>query len=214
MDPTVELLEGLARTYGYVGIFAISIIGSAVPFLPLPYLFVVVLLSNVLDPIYLGLAAGLGGALGKLTSYAIGRFGYTLLRERTKQRLDIVKRVIGKYGAVGVFIFALTPLPDDIYVIPMGMMRLEFIQFFTALLAGKVLLALFVALAGKYYIVTIELFTGESLLTATLVGAVGLLVVTILLLRVDWELFVTVAREGGIKGVISNLSRILSLKSR
>lgn len=206
-----EFLQSLAYQYGYLGVFLVSLIGSTIPFLPLPYLFVVVLLSNVLNPVYLAIASGIGGALGKLTSYALGRFGYRLFSSGTQRRLDSLKRALGKYGAIGVFIFALTPLPDDVYMIPMGMVKMKFVHFLLATLVGKVLLSLFVAYAGPYYLVAVEVLIGGSSFVGTAVAIGGLVVITVLLLRVDWELLVKVAEEDGIRGIIANLPRILSI---
>jgi membrane protein YqaA with SNARE-associated domain len=123
----------------------ISVLGSAIPFVPLPYLAVVVLLSGTYDPLLLGLVAGAGGALGKVTSYLLGRAGYLVVGNKTRRSLNALHDVLVKYGMLGVFVFSATPLPDDVYVIPMGIVRLPFLRFFVANLAGKVLLSVAVA---------------------------------------------------------------------
>jgi membrane protein YqaA with SNARE-associated domain len=115
--------QEFAIAYGPLGVFTVSLLGSVIPFTPIPYLFVVVLLSDVVEPWILGLAAGLGGSFGKITSYMLGRLGYRFLGQESRRRMDALRELIGKYGDVGVFIFALTPLPDDIYLIPAGMVR-------------------------------------------------------------------------------------------
>src|SRR2546425_544991 len=60
MVDVTSILTDLAIRYGYLGVFATTLLGSAVPFLPFPNLLVVVLLSNILDPPQLGLLAYLG----------------------------------------------------------------------------------------------------------------------------------------------------------
>ena len=77
------MLYGFALQYGYAGVFLISLLGSLVPFLPVPYLVVVILLSSKLDPLTLGVLAGIGGSLGKITSYILGRSGYELFKPDT-----------------------------------------------------------------------------------------------------------------------------------
>jgi membrane protein YqaA with SNARE-associated domain len=121
--------QEFAIAYGPLGVFTVSLLGSVIPFTPIPYLFVVVLLSDVVEPWILGLAAGLGGSFGKITSYMLGRLGYRFLGQESRRRMDALRELIGKYGDVGVFIFALTPLPDDIYLIPAGMVRIPFWRF-------------------------------------------------------------------------------------
>ena len=54
MVDVTSILTDLAVRYGYLGVFATTLLGSAVPFLPFPNLLVVVLLSNILDPPQLG----------------------------------------------------------------------------------------------------------------------------------------------------------------
>src|SRR5438132_3974206 len=83
-----SILTDLALRYGYLGVFATTLLGSAVPFLPFSNLLVVVLLSNIVDPHQLGLLAGLGGSLGKVTSYLLGRSGYEL--SQTESHSNIV----------------------------------------------------------------------------------------------------------------------------
>ncbi len=207
-----ELLLQVAQQYGYLGVFAVSLLGSLIPFLPVPYLFVVVLLSDSLDPLLLGIVSGLGGSLGKITSYALGRGGYRLFSQERKRKMDTLRDLIGKYGDLGVFIFALTPLPDDVYLIPIGMMRFSFWRFLLANTLGKIILSVFVAYAGRtYFDVAIMLFGKEAQLPAIIAAVVAMVIITVVLLRVDWEVMVRILREQGVTGVIRNLGLILNL---
>ncbi len=62
------IITEFVHQLGYVGVFFTSLAGSVVPFLPVAYLIVVILLSGRLDSLALGVVAGVGGALGKATS--------------------------------------------------------------------------------------------------------------------------------------------------
>lgn len=88
MADLVSLLEALAVNYGYSGVFLASLAGSLVPFLPVPYLIVVVLLSGTLDSFVLGIVAGIGGALGKTSSHLLGKSGYLLPGRGTRKNLE------------------------------------------------------------------------------------------------------------------------------
>jgi hypothetical protein len=90
--------QEFAVAYGPLGVFTVSLLGSVIPFAPIPYLFVVVLLSDVVEPWVLGLAAGLGGSFGKITSYMLGRLGYRFLGQESRRRMDALRELIGKYG--------------------------------------------------------------------------------------------------------------------
>jgi len=205
-----RLIYELAFNYGYLGVFVISILGSLIPFIPLPYLFIVVILSRVLNPLLLGTLAGLGGAIGKITSYAIGRAGYGLLGQERKKQMDSMRELIGRYGYLGVFIFAVTPLPDDVYYVPMGMARLDFWKFLTASAAGKVVLGILTAYLGRTYFWLFGYFGGESLI-GTIPAIIILIAITVLMLRIDWEYVLKTYKESGIKGILSNLGLVFSL---
>ncbi|MEM0481406.1 MAG: VTT domain-containing protein [Nitrososphaerota archaeon] len=204
-------LEVYAVRTGYPGVFLLSLLGSAIPFLPFPYLFIVVILSGVLDPLLLGLVSGLGGAIGKITSYLLGRLGYRFLGREKRRSMDALNRLIGRYGSIGVFIFALTPLPDDVYYIPIGMTRYSFAKFMIYSTAGKVLLAIFVAYAGRTYMEALDVLLNGGP-GATIISIAALVAITIIILRVDWELLAHHLEKGGVRAVLANLAEILSLR--
>ena len=66
-----------AAGYGYAGAFVVSIM-AGVTIIPAPALPVVFTLGNRLDPLYVGLVAGLGEALGGTTVYLTGAGGGTI----------------------------------------------------------------------------------------------------------------------------------------
>lgn len=202
--------------YGYAGVFIVSLVGSLVPFLPVPYLVIVILLSSKLDPLTLGIVAGIGGSLGKITSYSLGRSGYALFKPSTRKNMDALRSLVGKYGDVGVFAFAVSPLPDDIYLIPIGMMKFPFWRFIVANTAGKIVLSVAVAYFSRgYFELSTSLIGGGNLIVALAVLAPVLVAVTIILLRINWELVVEVVQsEAGWRGVLSRLPEILSLTRR
>ncbi len=169
----------------------------------------VVILSNTLNPLWIGVLAGLGGAVGKVTSYLLGRSGYLLTSDSSKKNLDVLHGFVSKYGPVGVFIFAVTPLPDDLYIVPMGIMRLPFWQFFLANLAGKVTLGVLVAYLSRTYFSF--LLGGESL--PILAGEIAATILfSVVLLKADWVLALTKLREGGISGLLRSIPVILKIK--
>ncbi len=213
MSAIVDGLEAFANQFGYPGVFAISALGSLIPFVPVPYLVVVVLLSGSKDPLLLGLAAGAGGALGKLTSYFLGRFGYLVATSGAKRNLDALHNVLSRYGALGVFIFAVTPLPDDVYVIPMGIIRLPFWRFFLANLAGKIVLSVGVAYLGRAYLSSLQFLMGDSI-TVTLIAVAVTVILSLLMMRADWELAIRTAKKGGLRATVIALPEILQLRKK
>ena len=60
----------------------------------------------------------------------------------TRQRRECVhyRTLVSRYGWFGAFIAALTPIPDDIVYIPLGLAKYSPWKFATATFAGKFLL--------------------------------------------------------------------------
>ena len=194
------------QAYGYVGAFLISVLGSLIPFLPVPYLIPIVLMSKTLDPLLLGILAGIGGAIGKLTSYGLGRFGRRLLKEERRRKMTILGRAIGKYGALAVFLFALTPLPDDIIYIPIGLAGFDLIKFMFANALGKIILSWIVAYGGRLYFDLAGIFLGQGGgLTATFIALTAMIIITVLLLRIDWEEVMKSAERSGFMAAIKSM---------
>jgi len=214
LESFYELIN-LLVSYGYFGSFLISFIGSLVPFLPLPYLFPIILLSMELDPLFIGTLSGMGGSLGKVTSYLVGRFWRAFASQKSKKNLDFFRSIIDKYGAIAVFLFALTPLPDDIVYIPMGMIGYGFLKFMLANCAGKIILAVFVSYVGRYYKELMDIIVGESMSMLSVVIAVAVMIlVTIILFRMDWQEFITILRQRGWRGILAELPRLIGISKK
>jgi len=79
-------VKSLAYRYGYLGDFVISFFGG-ISIIPVPTLLVTFTLGGILNPLYLGLVAGFGSALGGLTVYLTGVGGGAIWsRFRTSQQ--------------------------------------------------------------------------------------------------------------------------------
>ncbi len=209
LESFYELID-LFTSYGYFGSFIISLMGSLIPFLPLPYLFPIVLLSMKLDPLLLGVLSGLGGSLGKVTSYVAGRFWRRFASQTSKKNLDFFRFAVNKYGAIAVFLFALTPLPDDVIYIPMGLIGYGFLKFMLANCAGKIILAIFVAYIGRYYKELMDMFIGESMsIVSVLIAVMIMIFFSIVLFKIDWQEFIIIFRQKGWKGVLVELPRLI-----
>ncbi len=204
-DIFTELFQAL-QIYGYIGAFMISVLGSLIPFLPVPYLIPVVLMAEQLDPFILGVAAGIGGALGKLTSYGLGRAGRRLLGEEKRRRMTALGKLIRRYGMLAVFFFALTPLPDDVIYVPIGLANFSITRFMIANALGKIVLSWIVAYSGKIYFDYARIFLGEEGSPIAVAAAlIAMIIITVILLKIDWELVLKLAEERGVRGVIDGI---------
>jgi len=106
--------------------------------------------------------------------------------------MDILMKLFKRFGPIIIFIFALTPLPDDLLFIPLGVMRYKILHAFVPALLGKFASNLIIAYAGRLSIGIIrDIFGAEgegmSLLIGTVLAVVLLIVVFVIMFKVDWE---------------------------
>jgi membrane protein YqaA with SNARE-associated domain len=184
------LLDGMskfAEQFGYLGVFIISFIGSVSVVFPIPYTIVIYLLGSVLDPFFVALSGGLGSALGEFSGYALGYYGRNVISEERQRKMDYMVKVFAKYGPAAVFLFALTPLPDDLLFIPLGVMRYPFWKAFIPALLGKTLMTFIVAYSGQQSIQIIQTLFGESGLLGIIVTTVLLILIIVAMIKIDWE---------------------------
>ncbi len=190
LESLIQWLFALTNTYGYFGVFIASFLGNLLLFIPLPYLIIVFGLSTPalgFDPTVLAVVSAFGAAVAKLLTYGIGYESRHLLSEERRRKLEFARFIITRHGMLIVFLFAATPLPDDILYIPMGIMGYSFIKFFLSVLAGKIILTLIVSWGGHYSIEWLMFFFdggGWMGVIATLIFIALSIYVT---LKLDWE---------------------------
>jgi membrane protein YqaA with SNARE-associated domain len=189
-----DWLTTFATQYGYLGIFLISLLGAMSIFVPIPYTVVIFILGGLetFDPFLIAVAAGLGSAIGEFSGYLLGVGGRKVIGDRYKKRMDFITKLFKKYGSVAIFIFALTPLPDDLLFIPLGVMRYSLLRAFIPALLGKFVSNLIIAYSGRLSLDIVKnIFgvegEGMSLLVGTIIGVVLLVIVIIIMFKVDWE---------------------------
>ena len=199
LDDLVEWMKNFALQYGYVGVFLVSLLGATSVFVPIPSSVVIFILGGLriggnwaFEPLLLAVFAGAGAAIGELSGYLIGFGGRRVIGEKYKRKMDILMKLFKRFGPIIIFIFALTPLPDDLLFIPLGVMRYKIFHAFVPALLGKFVSNLIIAYAGRLSIGIIrDIFGAEgegvSFLIGTILAVVLLLVVFVIMFKVDWE---------------------------
>lgn len=195
-----EWMKNLAITYGYPGIFLISLIGALSIFFPIPYTVVIFTLGGLkgdgeawlFEPIWIAVSAGIGSAVGEFSGYLLGSGGRRVISEKYRKKMEFLVKLFNKFGPIAIFLFALTPLPDDLLFIPLGVMKYSIIKAFVPALIGKFCMNLIVAYSGRFSIEIIEgIFGVESNLVSALIGMVLaivlLIIVFVVMFKVDWE---------------------------
>jgi len=145
--------NGFITSFGYLGLFIISIIGTATILFPFPIDVIIFASGGFLNPILSGIIAGIGSAIGELTSYYTGRAGRKVISMRKEKKIFLkTKKLFNKYSFWIIPIFAFTPLPMDIIGLVCGGLNYNVKKFFIGSLIGKIPRTLILTIAGSYTI--------------------------------------------------------------
>jgi membrane protein DedA with SNARE-associated domain len=171
------------KSIGYPSAFLLGIIGAASVVVPVPTTVVLLAIagSRIFDPTLLAIAFGLGAAVGQLTSYMVGYVGSMVVGKKQKHSLGAMLKIFERYGMAAVFIFALTPLPDSLLFVPLGLVHYSLWKIFAATVAGKIVMSLIITHFGGLIGQVAESWVFGVITTVLLV------LVVIAMFKVDWE---------------------------
>lgn len=191
IEEIVAWFYAFTQTYGYLGALVLSFISCLIIFIPIPYLLIVFWLSAPgfgLDPTILALVSALGATFGKSVIYYLGFGGRKLVGEERRRKLEYARLVMDRYGALAIFFFAATPVPDDALYIPLGMMGYSILKFFLLVFLGKFIMTLVITWGGYFAISWIGALLGGGggiiTLAITLIFIISSIYMT---LKIDWE---------------------------
>lgn len=137
--------------FGYAGIFLIALMANATVLLPAPGVAIIYAMGAVFNPVWVGLSAGTGGALGELSGYLAGFSGQAVV-----EKTDLYNRFkpwVEKYGGWAIFILSAIPNPFfDVAGIAAGISKMPIQTFLIFTWAGQIIKMSMFALAGYYSI--------------------------------------------------------------
>lgn len=140
--------EEYIASAGYAGVFLMGIIGSSAPIWPLPGSWAAFIAAGLgLNPLVVGLAAGLGEPIGELSGYTAG-YGGQIVVQKWK-RYTQIEYWMRRHG--GLTIFVVSAIPNfliKLATIAAGTLRYPFRRFFVFCWAGKTVKSLGFAFAG------------------------------------------------------------------
>jgi membrane protein YqaA with SNARE-associated domain len=149
-----DRVEQLA-SFGYPGVFLVSLLGNATLVLPVPGLVVIFAMGSALNPLLVGIVAGLGMALGEMTGYLAGYSGSAIVEDSA--HYNQIERYVHRFGGWIIFLLALIPIPlFDVAGIAAGAIRFPVGWFLLAASAGKIVKATIVAFAGAGSLAVLE----------------------------------------------------------
>lgn len=185
-----ENVERISVQYGYWGAFISSILSNATIMIPAPNTAIILLVAAAgLNPWLLGILAGIGAGIGELTSYAAGYFGSKLAKRRFHEQAASLRNLLEtrpRFTYTALFLVGLLPIPDDIFMIPLGLMRYNIVKAVLPFMIGKIVITTAIALFGAETTLFLPGKGGHDLLVhgSTLFGTILLLYA---MLKVNWE---------------------------
>jgi membrane protein YqaA with SNARE-associated domain len=145
----VHQYTGDYSAYGYFGAFLVSLIGTGSIVLPIPAVLVVFALGGMLNPLLVGLIAGVGMALGEITGYLLGYAGEDVLKK--VKYYNMAKEWMRNRGMFTIFVLAFIPNPlFDLAGAAAGALRYPLSYFLFACWVGKTLKSLLLAFGGAW----------------------------------------------------------------
>lgn len=134
-------------TYGYLGIFIISILGNATLIFPIPAVLAAFVGGALYNPWIVTVVSGAGQAIGELTGFWVGFGGRDFV-----DRLPAYKRIeswMHRYADLVIFVFAAIPNPIfDLGGIAAGATGMPWWRFLLFCFLGKMVKAFVMAFIG------------------------------------------------------------------
>jgi uncharacterized membrane protein YdjX (TVP38/TMEM64 family) len=141
--------------FGYAGVFLIALMANATVLLPAPGVAIIYAMGAVFNPLWVGLSAGTGGALGELSGYLAGFSGQAVV-----EKTGIYNRIqpwVNKYGGWAILVLSAIPNPFfDIAGIAAGIAKMRLRTFLAFTWVGQIIKMTLFAVAGHYSLEWIE----------------------------------------------------------
>lgn len=192
---SIDELFSFYDDFGYLGILLISFLGSIIVFVPIPYFPVLITaaFNDNLDPTLISLSSAIGAVIAKLVIFYASYYGRNMLSSKIKGKMLPLQRLLGRYGAIGAFIAAISPIPDDIVYIPLGLAKYNPWKFAIATFLGKFafneIFVLGAIYFGKPFVNNLMSNSTnlDYLLVVTIVSIAVLGVIIYFALKIDWS---------------------------
>ncbi|MGB8574751.1 MAG: VTT domain-containing protein [Nitrososphaeraceae archaeon] len=190
----IDQLFSFYDDFGYLGILLISFVGSIIVFVPIPYFPVLITaaFNDNLNPTLISLSSAIGAVIAKLIIFYASYYGRNMLSSKIKGKMIPLQRLLGRYGAIGAFIAAVSPIPDDIVYIPLGLAKYSPWKFAIATFLGKFIFNELVVLGainfGKPFVNNLMSNSTniDYLIVVTIASVATLGVIIYFALKIDW----------------------------
>jgi len=188
-----DIWTEVAIRWGYWGAFVAALIGSTSVTVFFPYTIIVFFLATQgLNPFWLGLLMGLGAGAGQMVGYIAGTFGTRWFRRQKPETYDALEQILAyrpKVITLLLIIFGSSPLPDDMLMVPLGMLRYPWWKAYIPSTIGKIFAGWVVTYSSYYVSRSLDLGTAASAtgIVSQLVTVAALAAIGYIMFRLDWQ---------------------------
>lgn len=152
-----KIIEAIGVNNGYLMVFFASLFGGISILIPFPYyIFVFSFGGGGLNPIVLGIVAGIGLIIGESTSYLVGYHGREILPSKLEKMFSKISNWCKRtkhFILVSLFLFlygSLVPFPNDLIILPLGLARYPYWKMIIPLGLGNIIFNIILASTGFY----------------------------------------------------------------
>jgi len=190
-----DILE-IISNYSYFGIFFLLLgIGTAPLLMPPSWMVLAsfLALDPSLDPIVLALVGATGATIGRFFLNQISYLFRRFVGKEQKSNLDIIGNFLNKRRLGYVltsFVFAATPLPDNMLFVAYGLMRIRSIGIYIGFWFGRVL-AYYTMLSISDVVLVPFLQLFEDRYTGIIIADVVGIASLVLFASIDWGMLIT-----------------------
>jgi membrane protein YqaA with SNARE-associated domain len=197
-----ELVLNISLLLGYPGAFLVSFLGNATVLIPFPYILTSFILGGltdgithvfVFDPLLVGVLSGIGATLGEMTGYIVGYTGGNLIDETQRNGFRRYAEDHPRWTPFVLWFLAVTPIPDDVLVVPLGAAKYPWWKVIVPQLLGKTMFLTTIAYSGRLGLGFAESIIGSmdpTSIISRLIEVSALLFVIVAvyaLVRADWR---------------------------
>jgi membrane protein DedA with SNARE-associated domain len=191
-------LLALYEYFGYTGVFIMSFIIGILFFIPIPY-FPVPLIASLnenLNPHLIALSGCVGAVSSKMIIFYLSYSGRNFVINRSKGKISSLQVLLSKYGWIGAFFAAVTPISGSLIYITLGLSKYSPWKFASAIFAGELLyneaiiwIGILLGRPAIEQIISAAAGTlgFQSIIIWIIVSCTSVAVAVYLLFRIDWN---------------------------
>lgn len=145
IEDAIVPFELLDNQFVYFGILLVSFITNILIFFPIPIypILVISVFDKKLDPNFIAVCSAIGIIIAKTIIFYSIYYGHNIFLKRgspIKKKIIPLQKLASKYGWKAAIIAAITPIPDDIVYVSLGLARYSPWKFVISTFAGKLII--------------------------------------------------------------------------